>query len=178
MKPARRVENMIDKKLEEAFNEQINKELYSEYLYHAMKIYFQELNLQGFVNWFDVQVQEERAHAVGMINYLNDGGGKVELRAIEKPVIEGTTPLEVFEHVLRHEEYVTSRINALADVAEEVRDRAAMHLLDWYIKEQVEEEANVGGVLATLRLIGDDKKALLMLDKDLAARTFVAPVIG
>ena len=178
MKPARRVENMIDKKLEEAFNDQINKELFSEYLYHAMKIYFQELNLQGFVNWFDVQVQEERAHAVGMINYLNDRGGKVELRAIEKPVIEGTTPLEVFEHVLRHEEYVTSRINALADVAEEVEDRAAMHLLDWYIKEQVEEEANVGGVLATLRLIGDDKKALLMLDKDLAARTFVAPVIG
>ena len=152
---------MIDKKLEEAFNDQINKELFSEYLYHAMKIYFQELNLQGFVNWFDVQVQEERAHAVGMINYLNDRGGKVELRAIEKPVIEGTTPLEVFEHVLRHEEYVTSRINALADVAEEVKDRAAMHLLDWYIKEQVEEEANVGGVLATLRLIGDDKKALL-----------------
>ena len=113
-----------------------------------------------------------------MINYLNDRGGKVELRAIDKPVVEGTTPLEVFEHVLRHEEFVTSRINALADVAEEVRDRAAMHLLDWYIKEQVEEEANVGGVLATLRLIGEDKKALLMLDKDLATRTFVAPVIG
>ena len=93
-------------------------------------------------------------------------------------MVEGTTPLEVFEHVLRHEEFVTSRINALADVAEEVRDRAAMHLLDWYIKEQVEEEANVGGVLATLRLIGEDKKALLMLDKDLATRTFVAPVIG
>lgn len=173
-----RVQKMINEKLQEAFNDQINKELFSEYLYHAMKIYFQELNLQGFVNWFDVQVQEERAHAVGMINYLNDRGGKVELRAIEKPVIEGTTPLEVFEHVLRHEEYVTSRINALADVAEEVKDRAAMHILDWYIKEQVEEEANVGGVLATLRLIGDDKKALLMLDKDLAARTFVAPVIG
>ena len=169
---------MINEKLQEAFNDQINKELYSEYLYHAMKIYFQELNLQGFVNWFDVQVQEERAHAVGMINYLNDRGGKVELRAIDKPVVVGTTPLEVFEHVLRHEEDVTSRINALADVAEEVRDRAAMHLLDWYIKEQVEEEANVGGVLATLRLIGEDKKALLMLDKDLATRTFVAPVIG
>ncbi len=169
---------MINEKLEEAFNDQINKELYSEYLYYAMKVYFQELNLQGFVNWFDVQVQEERAHAVGMIDYLNDRGGKVDLRAIEKPVIEGNTPLEVFEHVLRHEEYVTSRINHVMDIAEEVRDRAAMHLLDWYIKEQVEEEASVGGVLATLRLIGDDKKALLMLDKDLAARTFVAPVIG
>lgn len=169
---------MINEKLEEAFNDQINKELYSEYLYYAMKVYFQELNLQGFVNWFDVQVQEEHAHAMGMINYLNDRGGKVDLRAIETPIVEGSTPLEIFEHVLRHEEFVTLRINHLIDVAEEVRDRAAIGLLDWYIKEQVEEEANVGGVLATLRLIGEDKKALLMLDKDLAARTFTAPVIG
>ena len=169
---------MINQKLTDAFNEQINKEFYSEYLYLAMKVYFQELNLQGFVNWFDVQVQEEHAHAMGMLNYLNERGGKIELSAIEKPVIEGNTPLEVFEHVLRHEEYVTSRINHVADVAEEVKDRAALHLLDWYIKEQVEEEANVGGVLATLKLIGDDKKALLLLDKDLATRTFVAPVIG
>ena len=169
---------MISEKLQEAFNEQINKEFYSEYLYLAMKVYFQELNLQGFVNWFDVQVQEEHAHAMGMVNYLNERGGKIELRAIDKPVLEGNTPLEVFEHVLRHEEYVTSRINHVMDVAEEVKDRAAMHLLDWYIKEQVEEEASVGGVLATLKLIGDDKKALLLLDKDLATRTFVAPVIG
>ena len=169
---------MISEKLQEAFNDQINKEFYSEYLYLAMKVYFQELNLQGFVNWFDVQVQEEHAHAMGMVNYLNDRGGKVDLKKKKKPVVEGNTPLEVFEHVLRHEEYVTSRINHVMDVAEEVKDRAAMHLLDWYIKEQVEEEANVGGVLATLRLIGDDKKALLMLDKDLATRTFVAPVIG
>ena len=169
---------MISEKLQEAFNDQINKEFYSEYLYLAMKVYFQELNLQGFVNWFDVQVQEEHAHAMGMVNYLNDRGGKIDLRAIEKPVVEGSTPLEVFEHVLRHEEFVTLRINHLADVADEVHDRAALHLLDWYIKEQVEEEATVGGVLATLRLIGDDKKALLLLDKDLATRTFVAPVIG
>lgn len=169
---------MINEKLEEEFNEQINKELYSEYLYLAMKVYFQEQNLMGFVNWFDVQVQEEHAHAMGMFNYLNERGGKIDLRAIEKPVVEGNSPLTIFEQVLKHEEYVTSRINHMADVAEEVRDRAALHLLDWYIKEQVEEEANVGGVLATLKLIGDDKKALLMLDKDLAARTFVAPVIG
>ncbi len=169
---------MINEKLQEAFNDQINKELYSAYLYHAMKLYFEELNLQGFVNWFDVQVQEERAHAYGIIDYLNERGGKVDLRAIEKPVVEGSTPLEVFEHVLRHEEFVTSRINALADAADEVRDRAAINFLNWYIKEQVEEEASVSGVLATLRLIGDDKKALLMLDKDLAARVFNQPVIG
>ena len=169
---------MINAKLEEEFNEQINKELYSEYLYLAMKVYFMEQNLQGFVNWFDVQVQEEHVHAIGMFNYLNERGGKIDLRAIEKPVVEGKTPLEIFEQVLKHEQYVTSRINHLADVADEVKDRAALSLLDWYIKEQVEEEATVSGVLATLKLIGDDKNALLQLDKDLAARTFVAPVIG
>lgn len=169
---------MINEKLQAAFNDQINKELYSEYLYLAMKVYFQEQNLQGFVNWFDVQVQEEHAHAMGMFDYLNERGGSIKLEAIDKPVVEGDCPLTIFEHVLRHEEFVTSRINALMDVAEEVKDRAALSFLDWYLKEQVEEESNVGSVLATLRLIGDDKKALLMLDKDLAARTFVQPVIG
>ena len=169
---------MINERLQDAFNDQINKEFYSEYLYLAMKTFFHELNLNGFVNWFEIQIQEEHAHALGMFNYLNDRGGKIKLEAIAKPVVEGSTPLEVFEHVLRHEEFVTSRINALYDVAEEVKDRAAMKFLDWYLKEQVEEEASVGGVLATLKLIGDDKKALLMLDKDLAARTFNPPVIG
>ena len=169
---------MINEKMEKAFNDQINKELYSEYLYLAMKSYFVELNLQGFVNWFDVQVQEEHAHAMGMYDYVHERGGKVELFAIDKPEVEGKTPLEVFEQVLKHEEFVTSRINALMDVAEEVKNRAALSFLDWYLKEQVEEESNVGGVLATLKLIGDDKKALLMLDKELATRTFVAPVIG
>ena len=169
---------MMDKKLEQAFNVQINKELYSEYLYLAMKAVFAELKLTGFVNWMDVQVQEEKAHAMGMYDYVLERGGKVELLAIDKPEVEGKTPLEIFEQVLKHEEFVTSRINHLMDVADEVRDRAALSFLDWYLKEQVEEESNVGGVLATLRLIGEDKKALLMLDKDLATRTFVAPVIG
>ena len=169
---------MISEKLEAAFNEQINKELYSEYLYLAMKVKFMEWNLQGFVNWFSVQVQEEHAHGMGMFDYLDERGGNIKLEAIAKPEFHGTTPLKIFEEVLKHEQFVTSSINHVADVAEEVKDRAALHLLDWYIKEQVEEEANVGGLLATLKLIGDDKKALLMLDKDLAARTFVQPVIG
>lgn len=169
---------MLDKKLENAFNDQINKEFYSEYLYLAMKGKFAEMNLPGFVNWFDVQVQEERAHAMGMFDYVFERNSKVELAAIDKPEVKGSTPLEIFEQVLEHEEYVTSRINALMDVAEEVRDRAALSFLDWYLKEQVEEEANVGGVLANLKLIGDDKKALFLLDKELSARTFVAPVIG
>ena len=169
---------MLNEKMEKEFNEQINKELFSAYLYLDMKSRFSEMNLQGFVNWMDVQVQEEKAHAMGMYDYVLERGGKVELLAIDKPEVEGKTPLEIFEQVLQHEEFVTSRINHMMDVADEVRDRAALSFLDWYLKEQVEEESNVGGVLATLRLIGEDKKALLMLDKDLAARTFVAPVIG
>lgn len=169
---------MISEKLEKAFNDQINKELYSEYLYLSMQAYFERLNLKGFVNWMSVQVQEEHAHALGMFDYLNQRGGTVVLEAIDKPETEWSSPLAVFEQVLEHEEFVTSRINALMDVAEETKDRAAMSFLNWYLKEQVEEEDNVGNVLATLRLIGDDKKALLMLDKDLAARTFVQPVIG
>ena len=169
---------MINEKLQKEFNIQINKELYSEYLYLAMKTYFMEQNLMGFVNWFDVQVQEEHAHAMGMFNYLNERGGEINLMAIDKPVFNGKNTLEIFEEVLKHEEFVTSRINALYDVAEEVKDRAAMKFLNWYIDEQVEEEASVGGVLATLRLIGDDKNALLLLDKDLATRVFNPPVIG
>lgn len=169
---------MISEKLEKAFNDQINKELYSEYLYLSMQAYFERLNLKGFVNWMNVQVQEEHAHAMGMFNYVHERGGKVELEAIDKPQVEWNSPLHVFEEVLKHEEFVTSRINALMDFAEEVKDRAALSFLDWYLKEQVEEESNVGGVLATLKLIKDDAKALLMLDKELAARTFVAPIIG
>lgn len=169
---------MISEKMEKAFNDQINAEFYSEYLYLSMLSYFETLNLKGFVNWMTVQIQEEQAHAMGMFNYVHERGGKVELEAIEKPETKWENPLEVFEHVLKHEQLVTSKINALMDVAEREKDRAALSFLDWYLKEQVEEESSVSGVLATLKLIDDDKKALLMLDKDLAARTFVAPVIG
>ena len=168
----------IEKKMEHAFNEQINKEYFSEYLYLDMKTRFALMNLPGFVNWFDIQVQEERAHAEGMYNYVLERGGKVELFAIDKPEIKGNTPLEIFKQVLEHEEYVTSRINHVADVADEVKDRAALIFLNWYIKEQVEEQASVGGVLATLELIGDDKQGLLALDKELSARVFNPPVIG
>lgn len=169
---------MISEKMEKAFNEQINKELFSEYLYLSMQAYFERLNLTGFTNWMTVQIQEEHAHAMGMYNYLHSRGGKVELLAIDKPQTDWTSPLDVFKTVLAHEQYVTSLINTLMDVAEHEKDRAALSFLDWYLKEQVEEENTVSGVLAKLELIGDDKNALLLLDKDLATRTFVAPVIG
>lgn len=169
---------MINEKLEQAINDQINAELYSEYLYLAMSIYFEELNLQGFKNWMNVQVQEEHAHAMGLLNYLQERGGKVVLQQIAQPETGWNSPLEVFEATLKHEQYVTSRINALADVADEVKDRAAVSFLDWYVKEQVEEESNVGNVLKTLKLICGDSQCIFMLDKELATRTFTAPVIG
>lgn len=150
---------MISEKMEKAFNDQINKELYSEYLYLSMQAYFERLNLKGFVNWMQVQVQEEHAHALGMFDYLNQRGGTVTLEAIDKPETDWDSPLAVFEQVLEHEQFVTSRINALMDVAEEVKDRAALSFLDWYLKEQVEEEDNVGNVLATLKLIGERQKS-------------------
>ncbi len=169
---------MISEKMQAAFLDQINKELYSEYLYLSMKAYFTHHNLMGFANWMDVQVQEEHAHAMGMYDYVLERGGYITLEAIEKPQSTWENPLELFKAVLAHEEYVTSRINALMDVAEEEKDRAALIFLNWYLKEQVEEEASVGGVLAQLEMIGDDKSGLFALDKELATRTFVAPVIG
>lgn len=164
--------------LEKAFNEQITAEFYSAYLYLSMKAYFVRLNLSGFANWTDVQVQEETAHGHGMFDYVLERGGKIELGALDKPEFNWNSPLDVFEHILRHEKYVTSRINNLIDVAEEQKDRPAVSFLDWYLKEQVEEEASVGKVLATLKLIKDDAHALLLLDKELATRVFNPPVIG
>ena len=169
---------MISEKLEKAFNDQINKEFYSEYLYMSMYAYFDRLNLQGFKNWMNVQMQEEHAHAMGMFNYLHERGGKVQLQAIEQPETDWASPVELFEHVLKHEQYVTSLINALMDVADEVKDRAAVSFLDWYLKEQVEEEANVSKVLKTLKMVCEDKNSLYMFDKELAARVFNPPVIG
>ncbi len=169
---------MMNKKLEKAFNNQINKELYSEYLYMSMYAYFDRMNLQGFKNWMNVQMQEEHAHAMGMFNYLHERGGKVVLQAIEQPETDWKSPVALFEHVLKHEQYVTSLINKLMDVAEEVKDRAAVSFIDWYLKEQVEEEANVTKVLKTLKMVCDDKNSLYMFDKELATRVFNPPVIG
>jgi len=169
---------MMNKKLEKAFNNQINKEFYSEYLYMSMYAYFDRMNLQGFKNWMNVQMQEEHAHAMGMFNYLHERGGKVVLQAIDKPETDWKSPVELFEHVLKHEQYVTSLINGLMDVADEVKDRAAVSFLDWYLKEQVEEEANVSKVLKTLKMVCDDKNSLYMFDKELATRVFNPPVIG
>lgn len=166
---------MITQKMVDAFNYQINRELYSAYLYLSMSAYCSDLGLSGFANWFSVQVQEESFHARRMFDYLLERGGKIELEAIEKPDYKWNNLTEVYEQTLSHEEYVTSLINKLADVAEEEKDRAAMSFLQWFIDEQVEEENNARDIISKLKLIGESGNALYALDKEFAARVFVQP---
>lgn len=168
---------MINEKVGKILIDQINKEFYSAYLYLSMSAYFSDLGLLGFANWMRVQFQEEQAHAMLMYDYLNDRGEKVILSAIDTPPNTWNCPLCVMEEVLKHEEYVTSLINNIVTVAEEVKDRATMSYMNWFIDEQVEEEANAQDIISKLKLIGDDKSALYLLDKDLAARVFVQPSI-
>ena len=169
---------MISEKMEQALNKQVNAELYSAYLYLAMHAYVAKIGLKGFANWMYVQVQEEMAHAMGLYNYILTRGGTVNLDKIEKPEGSWTSVFDVVKAVLAHEQKVTSLINGLVDVAHEEKDRAAISFLDWYVKEQVEEEDNVETILTTLNLIGSDVNALLNYDKELGARIFNAPVIG
>lgn len=169
---------MISEKMAAAFNKQIKDEMYSSNLYLSMVAYFEEIGLKGFANWMRIQVQEETAHAMGLFDYLIERDGRVIIDAIDKPAHEWNSPLECFEAVYKHEQFVTSLINGLIDIAEQEKDRAAISFLQWYIKEQVEEEANCSEICAKLRLIGEDKHALLLIDQELGARTYVAPVIG
>lgn len=168
---------MISEKMQKAFNFQINKELYSAYIYLSMSAYLQSIGLSGFANWMRVQVQEETAHAMAMFDYVIERGGEVKLDAIDKPQHSWENVLKVFEHVLEHEEYVTGLINDLADVAESEKDRAAMAFIQWYINEQVEEESTASDIINKLKLINLNGDALFTMDKEFAARVFVAPVI-
>lgn len=168
---------MINEKVGKILNEQVNKELYSAYLYLSMSAYFSDIGLLGFANWMRVQFQEEQAHAMFIYDFLLDRGEKVILTAIDAPRNTWANPLEVIEEVLKHEIYVTGLINNIVSVAEEVKDRATMSYMNWFVDEQVEEEANAKEIIDKLKLIGDDKSALYLLDKDLAARVFVQPMI-
>lgn len=169
---------MISEKMNDALNKQITHEMYSSNMYLSMVAYFEEMGLKGFANWMRVQVQEENAHAMGLFDYIIARDGKVRLESIDKPPFEWKNPLDCFEAIYKHEQLVTSLINELVDVAEEVKDRAAISFLQWYIKEQVEEEANCSEICSKLKLVNDNPNALLLMDQELGARTYVAPVIG
>lgn len=165
----------MNKDVEKAFNEQINKELFSAYLYKAMSNYFQNCGLPGFANWMDVQVQEETFHANKMIKYVQDRRGCVELEAIAKPESSWSSIIQIFEQTLAHEEFVSKSIHELIDVAEKNSDKSSVTFLQWFVNEQIEEEATADSILSMLKIIGKDGSAIYHLDKEFAARTFTAP---
>lgn len=160
----------ISKKMEEAINKQINAEMYSAYMYLSMAGYFADKNLMGFFNWLYVQYHEEMEHAEKFMRYLIERGGRVRLEAIEKPPFDWKDPLDAFKAVLEHEQKVTKMIYELVDIAEQEKDRASFSMLQWFVDEQVEEEANASEIVAKLEMIGDSKQGILMLDRELAQR--------
>lgn len=166
---------MISEKMEQALNDQIKYELYSAYLYMSMAMYFHAKSLKGFGNWMEVQAKEEQAHAEKFMAYINDAGGRVILQAIDQPPSEFKSALHIFEETLRHERIVTGRINDLVKLAGQDNDHAAHAMLQWFVTEQVEEEATADEFVQQLKLIGDNGYGVLMLDREMAGRVFVPP---
>jgi ferritin len=167
---------MISEKMQDALNEQVNKEFYSAYLYLAMSAHCNTIGLPGFSNWMRQQYEEEILHVTKMYDYILDQGGRIELKQIDEPPKEFGTPLEIFEETLTHEQFVTGCINELMGMAVDSRDYATQTFLQWYVTEQVEEEANVGDILAPLRMVGEDKSGLMMIDQQLAQRLPPTPL--
>lgn len=167
---------MISNKMQDALNEQINKEFYSAYLYLAMSAYCNTIGLPGFSNWMRQQYEEEILHVTKMYDYILDQGGQVHLKPIEEPPMEFGTPVALFEKTLEHEQIVTGCINELMGMAGDERDYATQTFLQWYVIEQVEEESNVNDILAPLRMVGEDKSGLMMIDQQLSQRLPPAPL--
>ena len=166
---------MLSERMMKSLNKQLNAELYSAYLYLSMAAYFESKNLKGFANWMRVQAQEELMHAMKFFDYINERGGRVYLEAIEKPPTEWKSPLDVFEATYEHEVKVTSMINDLVNMAMEEKDHATYNMLQWFVAEQVEEEASADEVRQQLRMIKEDGRGIMMLDKELKQRTFTPP---
>jgi len=162
---------MLSEKMQDAMNEQIKNELYSAYLYLAMGAYAEDANLPGFANWMRLQTQEEVAHAMKFFDFINERGGRVELRAIDQPPAEFAGPTDLFEKTLEHEKLVTSMIHNLYKMATEEGDYASEIFLQWFVTEQVEEEKNADEILQILKVAGEKGQALFMLDRQLAQRT-------
>jgi len=169
---------MLKQKIEKSFNEQITEELFSSYLYLSMSSYFQSINLPGFANWMRVQAQEELMHAMKFYDYINERRGRVLLKEIKTPQHEWKSPLEVFEAALKHEEYITEKINNLVDISIKEKDHASNVFLQWFVNEQVEEEASADDIINRLKLVGDSKDGLFMIDRELATRVFTMPAPG
>ena len=166
---------MLDTKVAELLNAQVNKEFYSAYLYLDFSIYYGEQGLDGFANWYKVQSQEERDHAMLFLQYLQNNGCKVTLEAIDKPDKTFASFGEPLRAGYEHEQYVTSLIHTIYDAASTAKDFRTMQFLDWFVKEQGEEETNAEALIKKYDLFGSDPRALYMLDGELAARVYSAP---
>jgi ferritin len=164
------MENEMNERVLASFNEQINEELFSSYVYLAMAAHLETMNLEGFTNWMKLQAQEELQHTMRLFDHINRRGGRVVLEAIGKPPVDFGSPLEIFEKALAHEQHITGCIHKLYGIATEEKDYPAQMELQWFIDEQVEEEENAGRVVDLLRMAGDSQSALLMLDRELAQR--------
>jgi len=161
---------MLNPKIQDAFNEQINKELFSSYLYLSMAAYFESQSFTGMAQWMRIQTQEENMHAMKFYDFIHERNGRVTLTEIAAPKTEWQGPLDAFEEALKHEQMITASINALADLALAEKDHAAHSFLQWFVNEQVEEEASVQAIIDKLNLVGDNGVALFMIDQELGQR--------
>ncbi|MBE6623762.1 MAG: ferritin [Ruminococcaceae bacterium] len=166
---------MLNSKVTQLLNEQITKELYSAYLYLDFSIFYEAQGLDGFANWYMIQAQEERDHAMLFLKYLQMCGEKVTLGAIDKPDKELKALMDPLKAGLEHEQYVTSLINDIYGAAYEVKDFRTMQFLDWFVKEQLEEEKNADDMIKKMELFGNDSKGLYSLDSEYAARIYNPP---
>lgn len=169
---------MISQKMQDAMNEQIKNEFYSAYLYLAMAAYFSDQGLDGMAQWMRVQVIEEQLHAMKFFDHINDREGRVDLQALDKPPAQWSSPLDAWKATYEHEKFVTGKINDLVTLARELNDNAAMPMLNWFVEEQIEEEATAAKQVQTMEMIGDKGPGLVMFDRELASRTFTWPPKG
>jgi ferritin len=166
---------MLKKNVQDAINDQINAELYSAYLYYSMVAYFESISLKGFSHWMRVQALEEMTHVQKFFSYINDRGGRVLLTPIEAPPTEWDSPLAIFEATYAHEVQVTALINKLMDLAVAESDHATCHFLQWFVGEQVEEEASADDIVQKLKLVSKSEGGLFLLDQEMDKRVFVPP---
>ncbi|HID97127.1 MAG TPA: ferritin [Thermodesulfobacteriaceae bacterium] len=169
---------MLSGKMEKALNNQINAEMYSAYLYLSMAAYFEANDLPGCTQWMKAQAQEEMVHAMKLYGFVNERGSRVTLGAIKAPPVEWDSALAVFEQAYEHEQFVTSLINQLMDLAIEERDHATQIFLQWFVTEQVEEEASASEVVNKIKLAGETSGGLFIVDKELGQRALPVPVPG
>ncbi len=169
---------MLNERIQQAFNQQVNAEIYSSYLYLSMAAYFASINLMGFSNWMRCQAQEELVHAMKFYSFIIERGGTVTLTAIEGPPAKWDSPIHAFREAYAHEQKVTGLINSLVDLAIQEKDHAGNAFLQWFVTEQVEEEASADGVVQQLKLAGDQGGGLFMIDLELAKRVFTMPAPG